>query len=172
MLPHSHRVPLETAHQFLATFGITKPTREYQRWVKEDGFDFADFPGVLGDSPYIFVIDWKAGLDEELIRIADTLVKLDLELIVDVDPDTMTGFVECEGRRQPVKFLSRDGDDFTSVIVALQRVVPPTLEFRASPNNGQCDQWVFAVLPRDEWAELSGLDAELVNSLYVPLARH
>lgn len=37
MRPESHRIPIETAHRFLAMFGISQPTRQYERWLKEDG---------------------------------------------------------------------------------------------------------------------------------------
>lgn len=80
--PESHRMSLETAHRFLAMFGISQPTRQYERWVKEDGFDFADFPDVLGESPFIISVDWRAALSDELPLIADTLAKLDVELDV------------------------------------------------------------------------------------------
>jgi len=168
MLPNSHRVPLETAHQFLATFGITKPTKEYERWVKEDGFDFEDFPSVLSDSPYIFMVDWRAALEDELPLIVTGLVGLDVELRYDVDPETSQGTITCNGQTQQIKFVPSDSDDFTAVILALQSIVPPNIEFRTSPLNGEMDQWDFAVLPRDEWAQLETLDSELVNSLFVP----
>jgi hypothetical protein len=170
MRPDPDRIPLETARQFFATFGITRIRREYEPLMKEDGIDFGDFASILRDSSHVFVIDWKAELDEELIRITDSLVKLDIELILDVDQDTGSGLVECEGRTQAVKFVSTDGDDFTNVIIAVQRVLPSTVEFRASTSNGECDEWDFAVLTGEGWARLSALDAELVNSLYVPLA--
>jgi hypothetical protein len=47
MGPNTSRIPLETAHKILATFGITSPTRAYERWVKDDGFDVKDFDEVL-----------------------------------------------------------------------------------------------------------------------------
>ena len=170
MLPNLHRIPLETAHEFLATFGITKPTKEYERWVKEDGFDFEDFPTVLADSPYIFLIDWRANLADELPPIVEALAQLEVTLESDVDGTTSTGFVANERNKLQVKYVPTDQDDFTDVIIAIQSLVPETIEFRASPHNGQRDQWDFAVLPREQWAELEALDSELVNSLFVPLS--
>jgi len=170
MLPNSHRIPLETAHRLLATFGITEPTKAYERWIKDDGFDFQDFPAVLADSPYIFVVDWRAALEDELALIAQGLAKLDAVLEHQIEPETSRGTVTCDAQTRPVKFVPSDGDDFTAVIFALQSIVPRRIEFRASPLNGEMDQWEFAVLPSDEWAELEALDPELVRSLFVPLA--
>jgi hypothetical protein len=169
MLSNSHRIPLETAHRFLATFGITEPTKEYERWVKNDGFDFEDFPAVLSDSPFIFLIDWRAALEDELALIVPALARLDAVLECQIDPETSRGAVTCDGQTRQVKYVPNDNDDFTAVIVALQSIVPPSVEFRASPLNGEMDQWNFAVLPSDEWAELEALDPELVSSLFLPL---
>lgn len=41
------RISIDVAHRFLATFGITKPTKAYERWVKPNGFDLDDFHTVL-----------------------------------------------------------------------------------------------------------------------------
>src|SRR5262245_53118559 len=167
--PQSDRIPLETAHQFLAAFGITSPTSEYERWVKEDGFDPDDFPSVLGDSPCVFGVDWRAGLDDELPRIATGLAHCDVRLEFELDGANGSGVVVCDGRKAAVKYVPNDGDDFTDVIAAVQSIVPPNLEFRASPHNGDSDCWEFAVLSRDEWTELEALDRNLVDCLFVPL---
>jgi hypothetical protein len=163
------RIPLDTAHKFLGTFGIAKPTKEYERWVHEDGFDMDDFASVLGDSPYNFIIDWRADLVDELGNIANALSLLGAQLDYDENPDTEEITVSCEGRTAQVKYVPADHDDFTNVIFALQSIVPPNIEFRASPGNGDSDTWVFSVLRRDEWNELEALDSEALNNLFVPL---
>lgn len=164
-----HRIPLEVAHQFLATFGISKPTKSYERWVKDDGFDPADFPDVIGESEFIFRVDWKAALPEELPLIADALAKLDVDLKFNVEADEGHGFVACNGREAKVQYIPSDDDDFTDVIAAIQSIVPENIEFRAAPGNARSDTWEFAILPRDEWADLEKLDRELVASLFEPL---
>jgi len=169
MLPNSHRIPLETAHKFLATFGITKPTKAYERWVKQDGFDFDDFPTVLYESPFRIGVDWRGALENELELIAEGLAKLDVVLDFDIQPGSCAGTVSCAGHTGRVKYNPSDGDDFTTVITTLQSIVPTNIEFRASPDNGGNDGWEFAVLPRDECADLEQLDPELPNNLYVPL---
>lgn len=163
------RIPIETANRFLATFGITKPTKEYERWRKEDGFDVDDFPSVLAGSPLIFIVDWRANIADELPRIVHGLVKLGVTLVNEVDEVSSTGFVGSGENKILVKYVPVDHDDFTDTIVAIQSVVPPQIEFRKSPYNGQSDTWDFAVLPRNEWAQLEALDSAVLQRLYVPL---
>lgn len=43
-------------------------------------------------------------------------------------------------------------------------------EFRASPNNGQSDQFVHAVLPKVEWRELENGSREVINYFFVSLS--
>jgi hypothetical protein len=169
MLPKTHRIPIEIAHRFLATFGITEPTKEYVRWIKDDGFELIDFPSILSDSPFIFIVDWSANMADELPRIVDALAKLSVALESEVDEVSSTGFVGSGENKVLVKYVPNDGDDFTETIATIQSMVPSNIEFRKSPHNGQMDQWDFAVLPRDEWAELEALDSKLLRSLYIPL---
>jgi hypothetical protein len=164
------RIPLDAAHKFLGTFGITKSTKEYERWRHDDGFDLDDFSSVLGDSPYKFIVDWRAYLPDELGYITKALGLLGVQLHWTENPDLPEIPVTCEGRTAVVKYVPNDHDDFTDVIQGFQSIVPSNIEFRASPHNGDSDTWVFAVLPRDEWAELETVNSEALNSLFVPLA--
>jgi hypothetical protein len=169
-LPKTYRIPIETAHRFLAAFGITRPTKDYDRWVKEDGFDLGDFPTVLSDSPFIFIIDWRANMADELPRIVEGLAKLGVSLKIEVDEVSSTAFIGTGEEKVLVKYVPSDEDDFTDTIVAVQTIVPPTIEFRKSPYNGQMDSWNFAVLPRDEWEDLETLDGAVLRNLYLPLS--
>ena len=47
--------------------------------------------------------------------------------------------------------------------------MPPTIEFRASPDNGTDDGWEFAALLREEWMALESLDCSLMQQMYQPL---
>lgn len=170
MAEESFRIPLETAHQFLATFGITKPTRAYERWVKEDGFDSQDFGEVLADSPFIFIIDWRASLGEELETIRDSLDQLGTKLEMDLEDDVDSGVVVCNGRNAKVHYLPNDENpDFDEVIRAIQEVMPSNIEFRSAPTNSGGDTWVYAVLPRDEWQDLEKLDSKMLDSFFRPM---
>src|SRR5262245_15105239 len=104
MNPTTYRVPLETAHELLATFGITSPTGQYERWVKDDGFDLKDFDEVLFESPFVYILDWRAWLQEELETIATSLAKLGVELRTELDADGEAGHVSCDDRRVRVAY--------------------------------------------------------------------
>jgi hypothetical protein len=57
--------------QVLLAFGIDERTREYDRWIKDEGgpgagFDLDDFNEVLFDSPFILNVDWCDVLQEDL----------------------------------------------------------------------------------------------------------
>jgi hypothetical protein len=170
MDPSRYRIPLETAHTILATFGITGPTSAYERWVKEDGFDLRDFNEVLFESPFIFVIDWRCFLRDELETIVQVLARLDAQIRLDLNEDGESGFVASpDGKRARVAYRPVDGPDFDQVILALQAVVPEPIEFRADPGNHDCDTWSYAVLSRDEWEELERLDPRAIRYFFVPL---
>lgn len=49
-------------------------------------------------------------------------------------------------------------------------IMPDRFEFRASPNNGQSDQFVHAVLPKVEWRELEKVSREVINYFFVSLS--
>jgi hypothetical protein len=169
MLPETYRIPLDAAHSILATFGITSPTKQYERWVKPEGFDVRDFGSVLFESPFIFVIDWRASLDEELETVANALLQLDTQVDVDVDEETGAGHVECNGRRAPVAHDISDDSSLDNVFRALQSIMPKHLEFRASPLSEGSDTAMYAVLPRDEWAELERTAASAMAHFFKPL---
>jgi hypothetical protein len=170
-MPANRRIPLDVAHQVLATFGITEPTPLYERRVKPDGFALDDLHEVLAsESPFVFGIDWRAALPDELAPIAAAVAELGAELDVGVPEDADEGSVACAGKREHVKYVPSDEDDFTDVIAAVQKVMPSTIEFRASTSNGYHDGWEFAALLREEWAALERLDRPLIAEMYEPLA--
>jgi hypothetical protein len=163
-------IPLNIAHKILATFGITRPTRAYERWVKEDGFNLRDFSDVLFESPYVFVIDWKAWLGEELETISKVVESLGEPLRVELDEDGDSGFVICDDRRKAVKYRTSDADNFNNVIQAVQSVVSSKIEFRADPDNHDGDTFNYSVLPREEWDELESVAKPIIRYFFVPLA--
>ena len=172
MASAADRIPIHHAHEILAIFGVTEPTAVYEQRVKGDGFDRDGLWDVVTDgSRFVFIIDWRAALPEELSLIAPALAELGAEVmvVVDVPEGADDGWVSCEDRCAPVKYCAADKDDFTNVIRALQRVVPPAIESRASPDNGDNDGWAFAALLREEWANLESLDAQFVSAYFHPL---
>jgi len=166
----NYRIPIDSAQKILATFGLTKPTLAYNRWVKEDGFDLRDFDSVLFESPFIFVIDWRACLEEELEVVADTLAQLDVHLEAEFDEEGETGVVTCgAGRTVEVSYRPKDDSDLDGVFRALQSVVPENIQFRSSPFNDGSDTAVYAVLPRDEWADLEKEAPTVMAFFFKPL---
>ncbi len=165
----NHRIPMDTAHKILATFGITKPTRAYERYVKSDGFDVNDFSDVLFESPFIITVDWRGWLQEELETIATALKELGQPLSFHLDEEGNYGSVEANGRKAMVKYVPNDEDDFDAVVKAVQTVISPSIEFRESPGNRGSDSWTYAVLPKDEWAELQNVAGPVVSYFFVPM---
>jgi hypothetical protein len=169
--PAQYGIPLEVAHRILGTFGITKPTKAYNRWVKEDGFDLKDFAAVLFDSPFIFILDWRGELGD-LEAVTGALEKLGVRLVLDLNDDGDSGWVSVgSGHRAPVAYSANvdDVSDWESVCLAIQSVVPATIEFRSSPDNDDGDTCVFAVLPQDEWADLERIAPEAVHHFFQKL---
>ncbi len=169
MNPETYRIPIDIAHKILATFGITRPTRAYERWVKDDGFDLKDFDEVLFESVFVFVIDRRAWLQDELETIKESLRQLDVELELELGADGECGNVACNDRRSPVAYRPNNESSFDDVIRGIQSAVPDNIEFRASPHNGGSDTVVYAVLPDDEWADLENIARDVVNCFFVPL---
>lgn len=167
----TYRIPLEIAHRILATFGITEPSPVYERRVKDDGFDIESFDDVLYESPFIFILDWRSNLQEELELVREALGRLEAVLELEFDEEGNTGFVsDGKGRRAPVKYVPADEDEMGAVFRALQSVAPANLEFRVSPHNEGSDGWIYAVLPRDEWRELEELAPRVIEYFFRPLA--
>lgn len=175
MAIHTFHVPLDIAHQILATFGITSNTKTYDRWVKPDGFDATDLWQVLGDSPFIFGIDWRGELENALEYVAKGLAKLNVELVTDFGESCERGYVCCGPQRARVAYSPVDSATNPEwVFHALQGIVPDNIEFRSSPINDGSDGWEFAVLPRDEWEDLERIApkfiAEYFRSVIPPIA--
>ena len=158
-------IPIEIAHMVLATFGITTQTTKYERWVKVDGFNADDFEEVLGDSPFILSFDWRGAIDEDLDYVREALSKLNVSIKLNFDePENNSGVVECNGKRANVRYVPNDScTSWFDVIKAIQGIMPPGIEFRASVDNGGSDTDVYAVLPVVEWVSLEKEAPEVIR---------
>lgn len=165
----TYRIPIEVAHEILAAFGITRPTRAYERWVKDDGFDLKDFDEVLFESPFVYPIDWRAWLSEELETIRDSLARLNVNLGIELDENGEAGHVACDGRRAAVVYRPNEGSDLDDVIRAIQSVLPDHLELRAAPTNQDNDTAIYALRPKTTWGDLEKLHREVIEHFFVPL---
>lgn len=169
-MPTDAPIPLDVANPVLATFGITKASELYNRRVKADGFSLDDLHEVLAaESRFIFLVNWRSALPEELEPIIAALEELGADVESEVADDAEEGWLECDGNRAFVKYIPNDNDDFTAVVAALQQIIPSTIEFRESPHNYGNDTWEFAVLLREEWAALETLHPALIQKRYRPI---
>jgi hypothetical protein len=163
-------IPLETAHKILAAFGITKPSREYERWVKAEGFDPDDLRSVLIQSDYIFVLDWRGCLADELERMVTALRLLGVEANAQPSDDGQTASVAIGDQSVQLSYSPNNQEtSWLAVVCGLQSIVPANIEFRESFNNGDSDTDVYSVLPSDEWHDLDTNATEAIRSLFRPL---
>jgi len=170
MLSEHDRIPLDAAHSILATFGITKPTKAYERWVHPDGFDVRDFGDVLFESQFVFVVDWREPLECVLDLVVAALNSLDVQLRFQCnDNEGVRAQVECDGRRAALKYCQPDDDRWDDVFSGLQSIAPEHIEFRGSPWNEGRDTSVFAVLPRDEWTDLERTSPDVIAHFFETL---
>ena len=172
MADTKRRIPLDVAQKVLLAFGITERTREYDRWIKDEdgpnaGFDLEDFNEVLFDSPFVLIVDWRDELQEDLEFVQAMMHRLGVTLEVHIGEEDNDGFVSCGAKLAAVAYTPNDGPDFDEVIAALQRVVPPHVEFRSCPGFEGSDGWCYAAQHRDVWAELDR-EAPLVIDHYFP----
>ena len=164
-------IPTDIAHQILATFGITKPTPAYTRLMRGDGVMLNDFDEILFGSPFVFTIDWRSSLHDELPSIVDAMNKIDINASLSLDGDDGTDATITSDSDTQLHYAASENADFTDVIRSLQSVVSPTASFRISPSNVGSDTWIFALLPNDEWAELDSIAPDVIRHFFVPLSQ-
>src|SRR5262245_53441225 len=109
-MPAQRLISLDVAHQVLTTFGINESTDVYERNLKPGGFKADDLHEILAsDSRFIFIIDWRAELPEEMASIAAAVNELaeglGAQLKVEIDPEENDGWIECGGKRERVKYV-------------------------------------------------------------------
>jgi hypothetical protein len=126
---------------------------------------------VLCDSPFLFVLDWRGAVDEDLQPVREALSKLGVVFsLVFVDSEHPAGTAECEGRQAAIHYAPNDETtSWSQVFEAIQGVVPPHIEFRESVDNGGSDTDIYAVLPDDEWRELDHQAPQVMQNLFRPL---
>src|SRR5213079_3423272 len=103
-MPTKEFISLDVAHQVLGTFGIDEQTPLYERRIKPDGFMLDDLHEILAsESRFVFIVDWRAALPEELAPIALAVSELGADVKVEVPEDADAGWVQCGGNREHVK---------------------------------------------------------------------
>lgn len=162
------RLPLDAAHACLVVFGITKRTREYDRWVKDDGFDLDDFLQVLVDSPYLCCLDWRCDLADELPEFAEGLAGLGIDLQFEFFEQGNSGRVACGGNMGAFSLSASDEHELDATMRTIQRVIPAGFEIRAQLGNEDMDQATYAILSKDAWAELANAAPAFIAEVFPP----
>ena len=170
--PERYWIPVDTANQILATFGITKPSAVYERRLRPDGFRLIDFNDVLFESRFVFIMDWRGELDEFVATVLPALGEMGCELTYEPEGDdgAVSGIlISTDSRIAAIRYVPTEGGDFDEVIRAFARLCPETIEFRQTPGNKESDTWVYAALSRDEWRELEKLEPVVIRHFFEPM---
>jgi hypothetical protein len=166
--PYNDRISEATAQEILAAFGISGPSPEYERWVRDDGFRPIDLVDVLSPSQRKITIDWRDALENVFIDLTRAFESHGLETSSD------STFVD-EGRRETGVFRlgshaiefarTREGIvDFTQKLRELEIATSGALAFRLKDTGS--DTVVLALLPREDWAALDALDSRVITYLF------
>lgn len=162
-------LPVDVVNQLLPNFGITSPSSLYERRVRDNGFKFDDILELIEESPFVYTIDWRACLNDELEVISSSLSKLGVELSFELNEDGNCGRVWVDDMVSPISYSPDvDNGSFDSAMFVLQSVLPERFEIRASVYNGGNDSNCYAILPEDYWQEVDSLAGEVVNRFFVP----
>lgn len=163
-------IPLDIAHQILPNFGITKPSSLYERRVRPNGFKADDLIEVLEEGPYIFSIDWRAWLGDELEHIASAISSLGVTLNYALDKSGSMGTISVGDSIHDVSYdPDRDEGNFDRIISAIAAVLPDNIEIRSSVYNGENDTNMYAILTEDYWAEVDRLAGDFVSAHFKSL---
>ena len=166
-------IPQEKVEQILPIFGITTPTPMYEQRLRAEGLRLSDLSGVLGESRFVFGMDWRGFLEDFVQDVLTALQELGAKVTYTPDDDQGHSgtLASPDGRKEHVRYVKAD-DEFDPVIRAFQRLVLPRIQFRASPHNYPrtgTDQWDYAVLSRDEWEDLEAIHRQAIRDLFIPL---
>jgi hypothetical protein len=161
-------VPLDDAHAIFAAFGIGPENSEYQRWRRDDGFPLVDFEGVLHVSQQVLSVDWREWLQDALETVASQLDSVGIALVVDLDDEGEQGEICIAGRRERVKYVPNDEDDFADVIAAINRLIAGQAEYRMFRSCIGSDGWWYGFLTSDQWRELEGEVSRTLELLFMP----
>lgn len=162
-------ISVEVVNQLLPNFGITKPSSLYERRIRGDNFKADDVLELIEESPYVYKIDWRAWLRDELEHISSSLIRQGVDLSYELNEKGDSGNITIGDKVATISY-SPDADDgsFDAAMAAIESVLPQGFEVRASIYNGGNDSNCYAILPRDHWREVEALAGTVVNSLFVP----
>jgi hypothetical protein len=160
-------IPLDDAHEILSVFGIGPSSREYHRWRRDDGFRHVDFEGVLAESRFVLIIDWREWLQDAVDTITAQLDELGIEAAADLGVDGNEGVLEIAGESARIKYVPADNDDFDRVIEAINGLIAASARYRKFRSCQGSDGWSYAVLKNEDWQTLEAAVRATVRLLFV-----
>ena len=159
-------IKIAIANEILANFGISRPSRNYERWCRGNYFLLEDFDEVLFESKYIRIFDWRGNLGDELEDIIRLMPDFGVTLAADISECGTTATVSCGDEQREVKYLPADQDNFNDVLRALNDVTPNEIEFRTSKLYEGSDSWLYAMNGPDEWDEVDEIAPKVINHFF------
>jgi hypothetical protein len=155
----------------LATFGIGPYSKGYQRWRRDDGFRLVDLEEVLGESQFVLRVDWREWLQDATNTIRDQLGAIGISAAADLGEDGDQGYIEVEGRREVIKYVPNDDDDFDVVIQTINSLISTKGRYRKFRSCEGSDGWAYCLLSNENWNELESSAGELMNLLFFSFSR-
>jgi hypothetical protein len=163
-------ISVEVVNQLLPNFGITKPSSLYERRVRGNNFKTDDVLELIEESSYVYNIDWRAWLKDELEHISTSLIKLEVELSYELNEEGSSGNITVGEKSATISYSPDvDSGSFDDAMAAIESALPQSFEIRESIYNGSNDSNCYAILPKDHWYEIESLAGPVVGSLFVPL---
>lgn len=167
--PQQTIVPLDAAHEVLAMFGIGPDSDRYQRWQRNDGFRLVDLVDVLGESQFLFWVDWREWLPDAVDVVLDQLSALGIAAAWDSSATGEQGVIEVDGRRATIKYAPSDDDDFDEVMRSVNSLIHSQASYRKLRCCAGTDSWAYGLLTRDSWQELEVNAKDVVDLLFLPV---
>ena len=163
------KIKVDTANEILANFGISRPSRNYERWCRGDHFLLEDFDEVLFESKYIRVFDWRGSLGDELEDLISLMPDFGLTLEAEISECGTSAVINCGTESREVRYLPAEESDFNDVLRALNDVTPDKIEFRTSKLYEGSDSWLYAVNGPEEWGEVDEIAPEVISHFFQKL---
>ena len=164
-------VCVESVENILVSFGITKATKNYDRWVSEQGCLLSDFSDVLYESKFVFIFDWRGEIKEDIKPVIKALnnLKVDIKVYEVEDNENMLK-LECGNDSCTIEYTpNNENTSWNKVINNISKIVPPHIIFKQDYWNGGSDTEVYAVLHENEWKYIYELEPKVMNYLFKEL---
>jgi len=160
-------IPLSDADAVLVAFGVGPANKAYQRWRTEYGFRMVDFADVLDESHFVLNVDWREWLQDAVDQILTQLATIGVAAEADLGDDGERGEFAADGRREAIKFVPSDDDNFDQVIRSVNSVIQAKGQYRKLRYSEGTDGWSYGLLPCESWKELESKAGATVDLLFM-----